>query len=150
VSALQTHTEQVGHRVRTITTGGRARHRATPDQVDDCLSYLDQVADELERYGFVVDAMTIDSRKPITSRLSVRKGSGVAMPGIGSALSLEWQEGFGWSTTTHGVGAPADGWFHLYADDDASPGVVARFVLNEVVRDLSVEKDDSGHPAVAS
>jgi hypothetical protein len=153
VSALQTHTEQVGHRVRTITTGGRARHRATPDQVDDCLTYLDQVADELEQYGFVVDAMTIDSRKPTTSRLSVRKESGEAMPGIGSALSLEWQQGFGWSTTTYGSGAPRDGWFHLYADDAASPGVVTEFILNEVLpRELpeSAKADGSGRPAVAS
>jgi hypothetical protein len=153
VSALQTHTEQVGHRVRTITTGGRASRRATPEKIDSCLTYLDHVADELEQYGFVVDAMTIDGRTPTSGRLSVRKESGKVMPGIGSAISLEWQQGFGWSTTTHGPGAPKDGWFHLYADDGASPGVVTEFILNEVLpRELPVaaKPDGSGRPAVAS
>jgi hypothetical protein len=158
VSALKTHTEQVGHRVRTITTGGRVRHRATPEHIDNCVTYLDRVADELEQYGLVVDAMTIDGRMPTSARLSVRKESGEAIPGIGSAISLEWQQGFGWSTTTYGQGAPKDGWFHLYANDAATPGVVTEFVLNEVLpgevlpKELQVpaEPDGPGHPAVAS
>ena len=49
VSALQTHTEQVGHRVRTITTGGRPRRSAVPEEIDNCVTYLDGVADELEQ-----------------------------------------------------------------------------------------------------
>lgn len=152
MSALRTHTEQVGHRVRTITTGGRRGRRAVPDEVDNCLTYLDQVADELEQYELVVDAIAVDGRKPISGRLSIRKESGAAIPGIGSAISLEWQQGFGWSTTTHGPDAPKDGWFHLYANDAAAPGVVTEFVLNEVLpKELPVDKpDDPGRPAVAS
>jgi hypothetical protein len=161
VSALQTHTEQVGHRVRTITTGGRPRHSATPEEIDICLTYLDLVADELEQHGLVVGAMTIDARKPISARLSVRKESGEVIPGIGSAISLAWQDGFGWSTTTYGPGAPKDGWFHLYADDAASAGVVTEFVLSEVLpRELPVDDgsetapepapDSPDRPAVAS
>lgn len=152
VSALQTHTEQVGHRVRTITTGGRPRRSATPQDIDNCVTYLDSVADELEHYGLLVDALTIDGRTPLSARLSVRKESGDVIPGIGSAISLEWQRDFGWSTTTHGPGAPKDGWFHLYADDAASPGVVTEFVLNQVLpRELSPSKPEGpDHPAVAS
>jgi hypothetical protein len=152
VSALQTHTEQVGHRVRTITTGGRPRHSAAPEAIDNCVTYLDGVADELEEYGLVVDAMTIDGRKPLSGRLAVRKKTGEAIPGIGGAISLEWQRDFGWSTRTYGTDAPRDGWFHLYADDAASPAVVAEFVLHEVLpRELPTDKpDDPGSPAVAS
>lgn len=151
VSALQTHTEQVGHRVRTIVTGGRPRHGATPEEIDNCVTYLDEVADHLERYGLVVDGMSIDGRKPLSGRLSARKESGEAIPGIGSAISLEWQRDFGWSTTTYGPGAPRDGWFHLYADDAAAPGVVTEFVLNEVLpRELQVKPDGSGRSAAAS
>jgi hypothetical protein len=96
--------------------------------------------------------MTIDARKPLSARLLVRKESGEVIPGIGSAISLEWQDGFGWSTTTHGADAPRDGWFHLYADDAAAAGVVTEFVLSEVLpRELSVDKpEDPGRPAVAS
>jgi hypothetical protein len=152
VSALQTHTEQVGHRVRTITTGGRPRRSATPQDIDNCVTYLDSVADELEHYGLLVDALTIDGRTPLSARLSVRRESGDVIPGIGSAISLEWQSDFGWSTTTHGPGAPKDGWFHLYADDAAAPGVVTEFMLNQVLpRELSPgTPDDPDHPAVAS
>ncbi|HEY1572763.1 MAG TPA: hypothetical protein VGG05_15575 [Pseudonocardiaceae bacterium] len=152
VGALQTHTEQVGHRVRTITTGRRARRGPTPEEIDNCVTYLDTVADHLERYGLVVDAMTIDGRKPVSARLSVKKESGEVIPGVGSAISLEWQRDFGWSTTTHGPDAPRDGWFHLYADDAASPGVVTEFVLNEVLpKDTSNGKPQTpGTPAVAS
>jgi hypothetical protein len=133
VGALQTHIEQVGHRLRTITTGRRARGGATPAEIDSCVTYLDEVADQLERHGLVVDALTIDARKPVSARLAVKKESGDPIPGIGTAISLEWQRNFGWSTTTHGPDAPRDGWFHLYADDAASPGVVTEFVLNEVL-----------------
>lgn len=152
VAAVETHTEQVGHRVRTITTGGRARHNAAPDEIANCVTYLDSVADELEQYGLTVDALTIDGRKPLSGRLAVRKESGAAIPGVGSVISLEWQRDFGWSTRTHGPGAPRDGWFHLYADDAATPAVVTEFVLNEVLpRELSdTEPDDPGHPARAS
>ncbi|HEX5401819.1 MAG TPA: hypothetical protein VFX16_05915 [Pseudonocardiaceae bacterium] len=152
MSALETHTEQVGHRVRTITTGGRPRHSATPVEIDICVTYLDQAADELEQHGLVVGAMTIDARKPLSARLLVRKESGEVIPGTGSAISLEWQQGFGWSTTTHGPDAPQDGWFHLYADDAASAAVVTEFVLNEVLpQELSVDKpQEPGEPAVAS
>lgn len=152
MSALQTHTEQVGHRVRTITTGGRPRRSAVPEEIDNCVTYLDSVADELEQYGLVVEAMTIDGRKPLSGRLAVRKKTGEVIPGIGSSISLEWQRDFGWSTRTYGTGAPRDGWFHLYADDTASPGVVAEFVLSEVLpRHLSAgDPDDPGSPAFAS
>ncbi|HKN99565.1 MAG TPA: hypothetical protein VJX10_20760 [Pseudonocardiaceae bacterium] len=147
MSGLRTHTEQVGHRVRTITTGRRGRHGATADEIDNCVAYLDRVADHLEQHGLLVDAMTIDARKPVSARLSVKKESGEAIPGVGSAISLEWQRDFGWSTTTHGPDAPRDGWFHLYADDAASPGVVTEFVLNEVLP--NGKPDTPGTPAVA-
>lgn len=152
VSALQTHTEQVGHRVRTITTGGRRGRRAEPEEIDNCLTYLDHVADELEQHELVVDGIALDGRKPISGRLSIRQESGAAMPGIGWTISLEWQQGFGWSTTTHGPDAPRGGWFHLYANDTATPGVVTEFVLNQVLpRELQAKKrDDPGQPAVAS
>jgi hypothetical protein len=157
VSALKTHTEQVGHRFRTITTGGRRRHRATPEQIANCVTYLDRVADEIEHHGLVVDAMTIDGRMPTSARLSIRKESGEAIPGIGSAISLEWQQGFGWSTTTHGQDAPRDGWFHLYANDAATPGVVTEFVLNEVLQSGTTPPKQpktpakpNGHRAVAN
>jgi hypothetical protein len=149
VSAIQTHTEQVGHRVRTITTGGRRGRRSTPEAIDNCLTYLDSVADELEQIGLVVDGIALDGRKPITGRLSVRKESGEPIPGIGSVISLEWQQGFGWSTRTYGSDAPRDGWFHLYANDAATPGVVTEFVRAEILpRELPVAKP--GGPAVAS
>jgi hypothetical protein len=149
VSALQTHTEQVGHRVRTITTGGRPRRSAVPEEIDNCVTYLDSVADELEQYGLVVEAMTIDGRKPLSGRLAVRKKTGEVIPGIGSAISLEWQRDFGWSSRTYGPDAPRDGWFHLYADDTASAGVVAEFVLSEVLpREFSAGDPDD--PACAS
>jgi hypothetical protein len=149
VSTLQTHIEQVGHRLRTITT---ARRGATADEIDNCLTYLDQVADHLEQHGFVVDALTIDARKPVSARLAVKKESGEVIPGVGTAISLEWQRDFGWSTTTHGAEAPRDGWFHLYADDTASAGVVTEFVLNEVMpKDTRDGRPESpGAPAVAS
>jgi hypothetical protein len=152
VSALETHTEQVGHRVRTITTGGRPRHRATSEEIDICVTYLDSVADGLEQHGLVVRAMNIDARKPLSARLLVRKESGETIPGIGSAISLEWQLAFGWSATTHGPDAPKDGWFHLYANDAASPGVVSEFVLSEVLpRELPSDgPENPGRPAVAS
>lgn len=152
VSALQTHTEQVGHRLRTITTGGRRGRRAAPEEIDNSLTYLDVVADGLEQHGLVVDALAVDGRKPISGRLSVRMESGAPIPGIGSAISLEWQQGFGWSTRTFGPGAPKDGWFHLYANDSASAGVVSEFVLNEVIpKELPASKPEGpGHPAVAS
>ena len=152
MSALQTHTEQVGHRVRTITTGGRRARRSCADDIDNCVTYLDSVADTLEQNELVVDGIALDGRKPITGRLSIRKKSGEAIPGIGTAISLEWQQGFGWSTRTFGPDAPKDGWFHLYADDAASPGVVREFVLNEILpRELPTAKPDgSGRPAVAS
>jgi hypothetical protein len=151
VSALQTHTEQVGHRLRTITTGGRRGRRATSEEIDNSLTYLDLAADGLERVGLVVDAIALDGRKPITGRLSVRRKSGEPIPGIGSAISLEWQQGFGWSTRTYGQGAPKDGWFHLYANDNASAGVVAEFVLNEILpKELqSTKPDDPGHPVAS-
>jgi hypothetical protein len=149
VSALQTHTEQVGHRVRTITTGGRRGRRVAPEAIDNCLTYLDGVADELEQNGLVVEGIALDGRNPVTGRLSVRKESGEAIPGIGSAISLEWQQGFGWSATTHEPDAPRDGWFHLYANDSATPGVVTEVVLNEILpRKLPEAKPDD--PAVAS
>ncbi len=152
VSALQTHTEQVGHRVRTITTGGRRGRRPVPDAIDNCLTYLDDVADALEENGLVVDGIALDGRNPLTGRLSVRKAFGAVIPGIGTAISLEWQQGFGWSTRTFPPDAPKDGWFHLYANDAASPGVVTEFVLSELLpRESSTDKpDDPGHPAVAS
>lgn len=150
MAAVETHTEQVGHRVRTITTG-RARQNAAPDEIAECVTYLDSVADELERYELVVDALTVDGRKPLSGRLAVRERSGAAIPGVGSALSLEWQCDFGWSTRTHGPGAPRDGWFHLYADAAATPGVVTEFVLKVLPRELPgrTEPDDPGHPARA-
>jgi hypothetical protein len=148
VSALETHTEQVGHRVRTITTGGRRGRRVTPEQVDNHLTYLDLVADNLEQHGLVVDALALDCRNPISGRLSIRTESGAPIPGIGSTISLEWQQGFGWSTTTHGPGAPRDGWFHLYADDAATSGVVTEFVLNEVMPKQPPDAKPDG-PAVA-
>ncbi|HEX3588797.1 MAG TPA: hypothetical protein VHV74_04125 [Pseudonocardiaceae bacterium] len=152
MNGLQTYTEQVGHRVRTITTGRRGRRGVTPEEIDNCVTYLDQVADHLEQHGLLVDAMTIDARKPVSARLAVKKESGEVIPGVGSAISLEWQRDFGWSTTTHGPGAPRDGWFHLYADDTASPGVVTEFVLNEVLpKDTPNGKPEvPGKPAVAS
>lgn len=152
VSALQTHTEQVGHRVRSITTGGRRGRRTAPEEIDNCVTYLDRVADELEQYELVVDGIALDGRKPITGRLSIRQESGAPIPGIGSAISLEWQQGFGWSTRTFGPDAPKDGWFHLYADDAATPAVVTEFVLNELLpRELpGGKRDDPGQPAVAS
>jgi hypothetical protein len=155
VSALQTHTERVGHRVRTITTGGRPGRRATSAEIDNCVTYLDLVADDVEQYGLVVDGLTVDGRNLVSGRLSIRKESGEAIPGCGAAISLEWQRGFGWSATTHGPGAPRDGWFHLYADDAAAPGVVTEFVLSEVLpRELPAarpaEPDKPGRPAVAS
>ena len=152
VSALQTHTEQVGHRVRTITTGGRRGRRSVSDDIDNCLTYLDGVADELEQNGLLVDGIALDGRKPITGRLSIRKESGEAIPGIGTAISLEWQQGFGWSARTYGPDAPRDGWFHLYANDAANPGVVTEFVLNELLpRELPAAKPkDPSEPAVAS
>lgn len=151
VSALQTHTEQVGHRVRTITTGGRPRRSAAPEEIDNCVTYLDEVADHLEQYGLVVDGMTIDGRKPLSARLAVRKKSGETIPGIGSVISLEWQRDFGWSTTTRGPGAPRDGWFHLYADDSATPAVVTEFVLNEVLpRELQTDRPDEPGRSIAA
>lgn len=149
MSALQTHTEQVGHRVRTITTGGRPRRSAAPEEIDNCVTYLDQVADALEQYGLIVDGMTIDGRKPLSARLAVRKESGEAIPGIGSVISLEWQRDFGWSTKTYGPGAPRDGWFHLYADDAAAAGVVTEFVLNEVLP-KELPRHEPGEPGMAS
>lgn len=151
MSALQTHTEQVGHRVRTIITGGRPRRGAAPEEIDDCVTYLDQVADRLEQFGLVVDGLFIDGRKPLTGRLAIRKESGEAIPGIGSVISLEWQRDFGWSTRTYGPDAPRNGWFHLYADDAAAPGVISEFVLNEVLpKELQVKPGEAGRSAAAS
>lgn len=151
VGALQTHTEQVGHRVRTIMTGRRPRRGVAPEEIDNCVSYLDHVADHLERYGLLVDALTIDGRNPISARLAVRKASGEPIPGVGSVISLEWQRDFGWSAKTYGPGAPRDGWFHLYADDAAAPGVVTEFVLNEVLpKESNGKPHEPGSPAVAS
>lgn len=150
MAAVETHTEQVGHRVRTITTG-RAKHTAAAGEIANCVAYLDSVADELEQYGLVVDALTVDGRTPLSGRLAVRKESGEVIPGVGSALSLEWQGDFGWSTRTHGPDAPRDGWFHLYADDSATPDVVAEFVLGVLPGGSStrIEPDDPDHPARA-
>jgi len=151
VSALRTYTEQVGHRVRTITTGGRARRRATPTEIDNCVIYLEQVADDLERYGYVVDSVAVDGRKPITGRLRIRRED--STPGAAAEISLEWQHKFGWSTRTHGPGAPPDGWFHLYADDAATPETVTGFLLDGILTAELPRKtspDGPGRPSIAS
>jgi hypothetical protein len=115
------------------------------------VTYLDQVADRLEQFGLVVDGLFIDGRKPLTGRLAIRKESGEAIPGIGSVISLEWQRDFGWSTRTYGPDAPRNGWFHLYADDAAAPGVISEFVLNEVLpKELQVKPGEAGRSAAAS
>ena len=127
VRALQTRTEQVGHRVRSITTGGRARRRATPEEIDNCVIYLEQVADNVEQYGFVVDSVAVDGRKPVSGRIRIRRPAG------GAEISVGWQQKFGWFTTTHGPGAPREGWFHLYADDAALPATVSGFLLDGIL-----------------
>lgn len=128
VRALQTRTERVGHRVRSITTGGRARRRATEQEIDNCVIYLEQVADKVEQFGFVVDSVAVDGRKPVSGRIRIRRD------GVGSKeLSVGWQQKFGWFTTTHGPGAPREGWFHLYADDAASPETVTGFLLDGIL-----------------
>lgn len=152
VCALQTSTERVGHRVRTITTGGRARRRAKAEDIDNYLTYLDRAADELERHGLVVDSIAVDGRSPISGRVSIRNESGQPIPGAGSVITLGWQQDFGWSATTFGADAPPNGWFHLYADDSADPSTVAEFVLNQIIpkKLSSVKPDEPGRPAVAS
>jgi len=127
VGALQTRTERVGHRVRSITTGGRRRHRATPEEIDNCVIYLEQVADDVEQYGFVVDSVAVDGRKPVSGRIRIRRPTG------GTEISVGWQQKFGWFTTTHGPGAPRDGWFHLYSDDAATPETVTGFLLDGIL-----------------
>jgi hypothetical protein len=150
VSALRTHTEQVGHRVRTITTGGRARRRATPAEIDNCLIYLEQVADDVEQYGYVVGSIAVDARKPMTGRLRIRREPAESV--AGAEISLEWQHKFGWYTRTHGAGAPPEGWFHLYADDAASPETVTGFLLDGILpAELPRKKPDGpGRPSMAS
>jgi hypothetical protein len=124
VRALQTRTEQIGHRVRSITTGGRRRSRATSEEIDNCVIYLEQVADNIEQYGFVADSVAVDGRKPVSGRIRIRR------PNSSTVISVGWQQKFGWYTTTHGPGAPPDGWFHLYADDMATPAMVTGFLLD--------------------
>lgn len=153
MSALQTHTERVGHRVRTITTGGRARRRATAAEIDNCVIYLEQVADNVEQYGYVVDSVAVDGRKPITGRLRIRRESTESTPAIAAVISLEWQQKFGWSARTHGAGAPPDGWFHLYADDAATPETVTGFLLDGILPAELPRKnkpDGPGRPSMAS
>jgi hypothetical protein len=152
VSALQTSTEQVGHRVRTITTGGRARRRAKDEEIDNCLTYLDRSADELERHGLVVDSIAVDGRRPISGRVSIRNETGQVDSGSGAVTKLSWQQDFGWSATTFGPGAPPNGWFHLYADDSADPATVAEFVITQVIpKKLSPARSRRpGRSAVAS
>jgi hypothetical protein len=167
VCALQTSTEQIGHRVRTITTGGRPRRRAKDAEIDNCVTYLDQVADDLERHGFVVDSVAVDGRRPISGRVSIRDESGRPMPGVGTVMTLSWQRDFGWSASTFESDAPPNGWFHLYADDAAEPAEVTGFVLTQLIpknlssRRMSTKRvsprgvspsnsDDPDHPAVAS
>jgi hypothetical protein len=127
VRALQTRTEQVGHRVRSITTGGRSRVRATTEEIDLCVNYLELVADSVEQYGFVVDSVAVDGRKPISGRIRIRRPAG------GAEVAVGWQRGFGWFTSTHGPGAPREGWFHLYADDAATPATVSGFLLDGIL-----------------
>lgn len=124
---LQTRTERVGHRVRSITTGGRSRRRATPEEIDNCVIYLEQVADNVEQYGFVVDSVAVDGRKPCSGRIRIRRACGDC------EVSVGWQQKFGWFTTTHGPGAPREGWFHLYADDAATPATVTGFLLDGIL-----------------
>jgi hypothetical protein len=144
VSALRTHTEQVGHRVRTITTGGRAKQRATPVEIDNCVIYLELVADSVEQYGYVVDSVAVDGRKPMTGRLRIRRD--------GAEISVEWQHKFGWYTKSHGAGAPPEGWFHLYADDSASPETVTGFLLDGILPAELPRKNkpDGPRPSIAS
>lgn len=150
MSALRTHTEQVGHRVRTITTGGRARRRATPAEIDNCLIYLEQVADDVEQYGYVVGSIAVDARKPMTGRLRIRREPADSV--AGAEISLEWQHKFGWYTRTHSAAAPPEGWFHLYADDAASPETVTGFLLDGILpAELPRKKPDGpGRPSIAS
>lgn len=122
--ALQTRTEQIGHRVRSITTGGRRRRRATSEEIDNCVIYLEQVADNIEQYGLIADSVAVDGRKPVTGRIRIRRS------GSSAVISVGWQQNFGWFTTTHGPGAPPDGWFHLYADHAATPATVTGFLLD--------------------
>jgi hypothetical protein len=152
VSALRTHTEQVGHRVRTITTGGRARRRATTAEIDNCVIYLEQVADDVEQYGYVVDSVAVDARKPMTGRIRIRRAADDSIPGATYEISLEWQHKFGWYTRTHSAGAPPEGWFHLYADDAATPETVTGFLLDGILpAELPRKKPDGpGRPSIAS
>ncbi len=151
VSALRTYTEQVGHRVRAITTGGRAKRHATPVEIDNCVIYLELVADDVEQYGYVVDTIAVDGRKPMTGRLRIRRAPADSVSG--AEIFLEWQHKFGWYTRTHGAGAPPEGWFHLYADDSATPETVTGFLLDGILPAELPRKnkpDGPGRPSIAS
>ncbi len=153
VSALRTHTEQIGHRVRTITTGGRAKRRATPAEIDNCVIYLEQVADDVEKFGYVVDSVAVDARKPLIGRLRIRRAAEDSTPGLAPEISLEWQQKFGWYTRTHGPEAPPEGWFHLYADDAATPETVTGFLLDGILPaelPRKTKPSGPGRPSIAS
>lgn len=142
MSELEDRSDHDGGRMRTITTGGGKRRRPTDAEVAATSTYLDTVADELERDGVAVESIAIDARKPLSARLSIHPGP--ARLAVGSTF-LNWQRGFGWSLETHGApGEPPGGWFHLYADPDATPDVIVGF-LREVLPSHDSESNATRH-----
>jgi Family of unknown function (DUF6292) len=142
VSGLEDRNDHDGRRVHTITTGGGKRRRPTDADVDTTSAYLDTVADELERDGVAVESIAIDARKPLSARLSVHPGRERLAAGV---TFLNWQRGFGWSLETHGApDEPPGGWFHLYADPDATPDAVVGF-LRKVLPSQDAESNAARH-----
>lgn len=152
VSALEDSTGRDGRRIRTITSGGRKRRRPTAAEVDAVSAYLDDVADELERQGTVVETIAIDARKPLSGRLMIQQQVDPARP-RGVTTRLNWQQDFGWSLETRGhPGEPEGGWFFLYADPAATPATVEDFLRKAMptAQPARSGKQGPGRPAVAS